>query len=109
MIVEEEQKGKARAAYGGKLLKDLSAKLTDRFGKGWSVENLTLMRKFYLVYSNQLETASPIAVLSEDTALGTAGEIVNTVYEIRVHIEKFSTESQCFNRPALPMFFYQSG
>ena len=35
MIVEEEQKGKARAAYGWKLLKDLSAKLTDRFGKGW--------------------------------------------------------------------------
>ena len=50
MIVEDEQGGKERADYGKTLLKDLSAKLTDRFGQGWSVENLTLMRKFYLVY-----------------------------------------------------------
>ena len=37
MIVEDEQDGKERADYGKTLLKDLSAKLTDRFGQGWSV------------------------------------------------------------------------
>ena len=41
-----------RAAYGKAVLKDLSLKLTKRFGNGWSVENLTLFRKFYLTYSS---------------------------------------------------------
>ena len=39
-IVEEEQGGKRRAGYGEKLLIDLSARLTARFGRGWSVDNL---------------------------------------------------------------------
>ena len=56
MIVEEEQEGKVRAAYGRKLLTDLSAKLTERFGKGWSVPNLKMIRQFFLVYSNSLNT-----------------------------------------------------
>ena len=51
MIVEEEQGGKKRAEYGRELLKDLSRKLTDRFGKGWSVETLTKCRYFYTIYS----------------------------------------------------------
>lgn len=51
IIVEEEQGGKARAEYGKELLKDLSGKLTDRFGKGWSIETLTKCRFFYLIYS----------------------------------------------------------
>lgn len=53
-IVESEQSGKRRAAYGRSVLKELSRKLTNRFGLGWSVENLTLFRKFYLIYSNTL-------------------------------------------------------
>jgi len=61
-IVEEEQGGKRRAGYGEKIIEELSAKLTARYGRGWSVENLTLMRKFFMVYS--------------------PGESVNTVYEI---------------------------
>ncbi len=50
-IVEEEQQGEQRAAYGKSVLKELSRRLTERFGEGWSVENLTLCRKFYLTYS----------------------------------------------------------
>ena len=49
-IVEEEQGGKRRAGYGEKLLIDLSARLTARFGRGWSVDNLQNMRSFYLIY-----------------------------------------------------------
>ena len=52
MIVEEEQHGENRAAYGKQLLKELSAYLTGAFGKGYSAENLKLMRRFYNVYSN---------------------------------------------------------
>lgn len=52
MIVEDEQKGQERAEYGKKILKELSKRLNDKFGKGFSVENLDRMRFFYLVYSN---------------------------------------------------------
>ncbi len=51
MIVEEEQDGKERAAYGKHVLKDLSAQLTATFGKGFSVDNLQNMRSFYKQYS----------------------------------------------------------
>lgn len=52
MIVENEQGGKRRAAYGKTQLADLSRRLTERLGKGWSVENLKLMRRFFNTYSN---------------------------------------------------------
>ena len=51
IIVEEEQNGKARAAYGKQILKGLSEKLKTEFGKGFSVDNLENMRRFYLTYS----------------------------------------------------------
>ena len=51
-IFEKEQQGKSRAGYGTQLLKELSAYLTDRFGKGFSADNLKLMRRFYVVYRN---------------------------------------------------------
>ena len=49
--MEEEQSGKERAAYGKYILKELSQRLTQKFGRGYSYDNLKLMRKFYLVYS----------------------------------------------------------
>ena len=39
MIVEEEQRGEQRAAYGTQLLKELSIYLTKNYGKGFSVAN----------------------------------------------------------------------
>jgi predicted GNAT family N-acyltransferase len=57
MIVEEEQDGSKRAKYGKQLLKELSQTLTKEFGKGFSVDNLENMRKFYLIYGKS-ETLS---------------------------------------------------
>lgn len=51
MIVEDEQQGKHRAGYGKQVLQGLSAKLVTHFGKGFSVDNLENMRRFYLVFS----------------------------------------------------------
>lgn len=51
MIVEEEQNGNIRAEYGKQVLIELSRKLTDEFGKGFSRRNLEQMRQFYLTYS----------------------------------------------------------
>lgn len=50
-IVEEEQSGKERAEYGKGLIKNLSLELTKEFGKGFSVDNLENMRRFYLLFS----------------------------------------------------------
>jgi len=63
MIVEDEQQGKERAAYGRQVLKELSKELTANFGKGFSVDNLQNMRQFYLSYSIY-ETTSRKFVLS---------------------------------------------
>ncbi len=62
-IVEEEQKGHSRASYGKEILKNLSVELTKEFGKGFSVDNLENMRRFYLAYSKS-ETPSRIFALS---------------------------------------------
>ena len=50
-IIEEEQNGESRAAYGSQLLKELAAYLTRHYGKGFSVGNLKNIRQFYKVYS----------------------------------------------------------
>jgi hypothetical protein len=51
MIIEDEQKGKKRAEYGKSVLKELSANLTTKFGKGFSVENLECVFGFNFVNS----------------------------------------------------------
>lgn len=69
MLVEEEQGGKERADYGKHILKELSKVLTKEFGKGFSVDNLENMRRFYLAYGKS-ETLSRISskVISETTS-----------------------------------------
>ena len=52
-IVEYEQNGKDRAEYGKSILKKLSQKLSDKFGRGYSEDNLGNMRKFYLCYQDK--------------------------------------------------------
>jgi predicted nuclease of restriction endonuclease-like (RecB) superfamily len=51
-IVEHEQKGAKRAAYGAEVLKALSARLTVEFGRGFSVKNIENMRRFYLLWKD---------------------------------------------------------
>ncbi|MCK9436280.1 MAG: PDDEXK nuclease domain-containing protein [Synergistaceae bacterium] len=64
LIVEEEQEGKERAEYGKSVLKELSQKLTDEFGKGYSVYNLERMRNFYLVFRDRIaETEKSASVM----------------------------------------------
>jgi predicted nuclease of restriction endonuclease-like (RecB) superfamily len=50
IIVEEQQEGKFKAAYGKKVLQDLSVQLTLAFGKGFDYTNLTNMRRFYQAF-----------------------------------------------------------
>ena len=53
IIVENEQQGEHRAEYGKTLIIGLSKRLTEKFGRGFSEQNLRNMRQFFLVYSDK--------------------------------------------------------
>lgn len=59
-IVEAEQKGQRRAAYGEQLLRQLALDLTVEFGRGFGVRNLAQMRAFHLAWPSEkiLQTLS---------------------------------------------------
>ncbi len=63
LIVEHEQKGKARAAYGEAMLEELSRRLMAEFGRGFDVTNLRKMRQFYRMFeirdAVRLESCKP--------------------------------------------------
>ncbi|MCX7410980.1 MAG: PDDEXK nuclease domain-containing protein [Planctomycetales bacterium] len=56
-IVEQEQKGKDRAAYGKEVVRALAERLTDEFGTGFSKSNLEYRRRFYSLYQDRLRIA----------------------------------------------------
>jgi predicted nuclease of restriction endonuclease-like (RecB) superfamily len=58
-IVQFEQSGKRRAAYGAHLLEQLSKDLQQRFGRGFSIDNLETMRLFYNAYQGQTISETP--------------------------------------------------
>lgn len=53
-IIEDEQQGDVRAKYGKAVLKKLSLRLTEKYGRGFSVDNLENMRKFYLRFGDRI-------------------------------------------------------
>lgn len=53
-IVEEQQQGESRARYGKQVIKTLSDALTEQFGRGFSVDTLENVRKFYLNYQDRI-------------------------------------------------------
>jgi len=46
-IVEREQRGVGRAAYGEAVMRHLAKELSTRFGRGFSRRNLEQMRAFF--------------------------------------------------------------
>ncbi len=59
-LVEIEQSGEERAAYGANLIERLATDMTQRFGRGFSRQNLWQMRQFGLAYAPEriLQTVS---------------------------------------------------
>jgi len=68
-VVEEEQRGKRRAGYGQQLLQELSLQLTVEFGKGFSVDNLELYRRFFLEYPGLLSSEKSDALRRKSSKL----------------------------------------
>ena len=82
-IVEVEQGGAERAAYGDALIERLAKDLTQRFGRGFSRQNLWQMRAFYRAWPAQVtcraqsRNSSLVKILqtpSRESTVGTAGQ-----------------------------------
>ena len=87
-IVEFEQDGNTRAAYGKGVLKRISERLTEKYGAGWSVETLTKCRKLFLVYgiSSTVETKSE----SDGKSATVSRNLVHTVDKIHKFVLPWS-------------------
>ena len=57
-LVEQEQRGAARAGYGEELVLQLSRDLSSRFGRGFGRANLFQMRAFFLAYRDSLPASA---------------------------------------------------
>jgi predicted nuclease of restriction endonuclease-like (RecB) superfamily len=81
-IVEKEQQGAKRARYGEKIMQGLSDYLTAHLGRGYSVENLKLMRRFYVIYSAEPTYLSRRKAIGESviTQLSPQTQIGETVF-----------------------------
>ncbi len=58
-IVQAVQGGEQRAAYGKSTVADLSRRLTQRYGKGFSATNLWYFRQFYLAFAARQHIPHP--------------------------------------------------
>ena len=74
-IVEFEQWGDERAEYGTALIKRLSDELTQRLGRGFSLQNIWQMRLFYRSYLPERILQTP----SEELTLSTMQPVSQTV------------------------------
>jgi len=77
-IVEYEQNGADRAEYGTATLKQLSVALKTSIGRGFSVDSLEQMRRFYLAYKHLI----PQTTMSETTSRISSREISETASRI---------------------------
>lgn len=74
-IVEFEQDGEIRAKYGSQLLKNLSKDLSKKYGKGFNLTNLKVMRQFYQYFpkgqtlSDQLSWSQYVEIIKLDNEL----------------------------------------
>ena len=69
-IVQQVQGGADRAEYGEKVVEYLSARLSARYGKGFSAQTLWKFRLFYQAYSDRIPILSPAGI-----ELGDAGNM----------------------------------
>ena len=88
-LLIEAQGGEKRAKYGNGLIKEYSIKLTKELGKGYSERNLRNMRKFYLIFKNEIWQALP-AKLTQTHIL----EVINIDDIIKINYYIKITEEQ---------------
>jgi predicted nuclease of restriction endonuclease-like (RecB) superfamily len=98
-IIEEEQRGSARADYGEQLVKRLAHDLSRRFGRGFSKRNLWQMRAFYLAWPL---SGTRSAKLPSLPTMARTGRIVQTASAQLVEV----LAKKCAARFPLPWSHY---
>ena len=111
-IVEEEQQGASRAAYGQKLIPALAVRLAAEYGTGYGKRNLAYYRKFYLEFKDVeilhtrvqnfyiLEFQIELSVICQVT-LTIAGSVFSSKSDSKSRNKLLSV---C--RPACPLLFF---
>lgn len=89
-IVEYEQAGKIKAAYGKQLLIQLSKDLRTRFGKGFSRTNLVYMRLFYLNYPKSQTVSDQLSWSHLVELLSMSDDLERSFYEQQTVLERWS-------------------
>lgn len=64
-IIEVEQGGQTRAGYGEAVVKRLSARLTERYGRGYSYPSVKRMKQFYLTYRQGSALSEPRSAITK--------------------------------------------
>lgn len=107
-IVEYEQNGKEKAEYGSGLLNKLSKDLTYKYGKGFSIDNLERMRKFFLDFPNSATLSRKLSWSHYLLLLKIEEPLARQFYQREVETEGWSfrelsrqINSQLFERIAL--------
>ena len=69
-----------RAEYGKQLMAFLEEKLTEEFGKGFSIRNLQMMRQFYLTFPNANALRSELSWTHYRTLMRVSDETIRNFY-----------------------------
>jgi len=76
-ILEDEQQGE-RAKYGEQVLRQLSARLMERYGEDWTFDTLKRCRQFYQAYANASISATPLLQLENHIETADSKAVVNS-------------------------------
>lgn len=91
-IVHFEQEGEDRASYGKQTLKALSSALKTAAGRGFSVDNLELMRRFYIHFRSEI-LRPEISEITSRISLPDAPEKSETLSRISSEIQRAALPS----------------
>lgn len=94
-IVEHEQKGAKRAAYGDLMLSGLAEALTAEFGRGYSMTNLKLMRQFFVLFRDRIGQT-----LSGESAPATIGQQATDQFRLPEKGQQAADQLTILQQPA---------
>lgn len=100
----KEQGGNEKAEYGTGLLKDLSKRMTQEFGKGFTVANLKNMRQFYLTFPNSYALRSELTWTHYRLLMRVENENARTFYTQEAIRSQWSTRQL---ERQINSFFYE--
>jgi predicted nuclease of restriction endonuclease-like (RecB) superfamily len=80
-IVEHEQAGEKRAGYGEELIQRLSLDLTQKYGRGFGVVQVAVMRQFFLAFPNAGIFQSVIEKSSNEGGVSPQTQILQSLVE----------------------------